>query len=404
MPTSDMRGIGVAVLGMPKIAAMWMTVRRRMPNKVLAAALLSIVLGTSALVGAPTAGAAPVAPAQNQCGNVNANPTISSSRNNIGVSETAVVTVTGSNYLLPPHVCGTDVFGGIYVFFGWVQPGGQWGPSFRSSTSPQGLFGVTYSYPGEGGGAETRDDGTGVVRLVSFTAGGESGDSTDFHMDAKGNWKTTLTVRGATYSYVDVRTGTQHSVDCRVVQCGVFSIGAHAKASRTNERFTPINFSDPSGAVIVPSNPDAGGAGGSTGTVPSSGGSVAANSSGGQPASPTGGDTASPEGSGQTTSAAGGATNGDQVGSIGEAPTDDGTGAPEGSKDSEGTSDTLPDQETAAAVQNFDDSSSGGTSPALLGGLLALLVVVGGGGTWFALRRRGATAAGDASTSGGEQP
>src|ERR1700761_6538888 len=65
---------------------------------------------------------------------------------------TSVLTVTGSNYLVPPHVAGADVFGGVYVFFGWVAPGGHWGPSNRSATSDAGQFGTTYTYPGDNGG------------------------------------------------------------------------------------------------------------------------------------------------------------------------------------------------------------------------------------------------------------
>src|SRR5690606_12100297 len=129
------------------------------------------------------------------------------------------------------------------------------------STSATGLFGQTYSYPGEGGGAETRDDGTGTVRLISFTAGGESGDSTPFHMDGAGNWSADVTVRGATFSLVDVVTGQSATVDCMVVQCGVLTWGAHGKSSRTNEQFSPINFTNPQGQVVTPSAP--GGAGGS---------------------------------------------------------------------------------------------------------------------------------------------
>ena len=100
--------------------------------------------------------AAPAAPAQQCGGNTSVAPTLTPSRTTVGQHETATITVTGSNYLVPPHVCGSSVFGGVYVAFGWVKPGGQWGPSWRSSTSATGLFGQTYSYPGEGGGAETR--------------------------------------------------------------------------------------------------------------------------------------------------------------------------------------------------------------------------------------------------------
>lgn len=346
---------------------------RRFVSSVAAAALLA----AGVLVG--TTGTAAAAPSQTQCGNTAANPSISVDRSTIGVDETAVVTVTGRSYLLPPHVCGTDVFGGIYLFFGWVQPGGQWGPSFKSSTSTQGLFGTTYSYPGEGGGAETRDDGTGTVRLISFTAGGESGTSTPFHMDGQGNWQSNLTVRGSTYSFTDLRTGASQRVDCKVVQCGVYTIGAHGKASRTNERFVPINFADASGAPIVPSSPNSAGAGGvaAPAGAPGDVGSAAGTGSGSGA-----GSTGAGVGSGASTTSLPG-----EVGSVGDAPTT--TEASEDVAD-EGDDDVeVLDSEQTAALQDFGDDGGGGGSGILIGGLAVLVAVVVLGGVLIVRRRSG---------------
>lgn len=320
----------------------------------LALVVLSCLLAATAPLFAEPAAA------QSQCGNTTASPRLTPSRTTIGAQETAVVTVTGTNYLLPPHVCGTDVFGGVYLFFGWVQPGGQWGPSWRSSTSDRGLFGTTYSYPGEGGGGETRDDGTGTVRLISFTAGGESGTSTPFHMDGNGNWRADVTVRGATYDFKDLRTGASHRVDCRVVQCGVFTIGAHSKSSRTNEVFHPINFTDPTGAPIAPSNPTAGGAGGTTGVgAPISGGATGAATGEEQVAGAT--TTPTPE-------------TGAAVGSVGEAATTT-TAAPTAQDEAEPVR-----SEEAAAVQEFGDEGDGGGSAGLIAGIALALLVAGGVG------------------------
>jgi hypothetical protein len=344
------------------------TPSRRLVSSVAVAALLA------AGVLASTSGTAAATPAQTQCGNTAANPSIDVDRSTVGVDETAVVTVTGRSYLLPPHVCGTDVFGGVYLFFGWVQPGGQWGPSFTSSTSTQGLFGTTYSYPGEGGGGETRDDGTGTVRLISFTAGGESGTSTPFHMDGQGNWQADLTVRGSTYSFTDLRTGASRSVDCKVVQCGVFTIGAHGKASRTNERFVPINFTDASGAPIVPSSPNGAGAGGVSdpASAPGQVGGTAGAGSG------TGSGIA---GSGAGTSTADAPA---EVGSVGEAPTT--TGVAEDSEDEDVDAEVL-DAEQTAAVQDFGDDGGGGGSGILIGGIALVVAVAAVGGVLVARRR-----------------
>ena len=339
-------------------------------------------------------GASPAA--ADTCGNVtNVAPRISPDRTTIGATETATVTVTGSSYLLPTHVCGTDVFGGVYLLFGWVKPGGQWGPSWRTSTSATGLFGQTYSYPGEGGGAETRDDGTGVVRLISFTNGGESGTSTDFHMDAAGNWQSSLIVRGSTYSYKDIATGNTASVDCLQVQCGVFTIGAHGKSSRTNEQFSPINFTTSSGAVVVPPPAPANAApGGASGTVTGGGGSGSGTINGGATAGSGGAKTTTP-----TTAASSSAGTGDETtttaapGSVGEASV-----AGESTVKAHDSGDSSETQSASSErkVQDFGGSSdSGGGGLAIGGGIAAAVVVIGGG--VFAVRRRRTGTAGGAN-------
>ncbi|MEI2697663.1 MAG: hypothetical protein V9E94_04720 [Microthrixaceae bacterium] len=148
-----------------------------------------------------------------------------------------------------------DVFGGVYVMFGWVATTSGWGPSARSSTSSAGVFGATYAYPGEGGDANIRDDGSGRVRLVAFTSGGESGAATPFHMDCDGNWETTMTIHSPVFEYVVPSTGETRTVDCRSLasgRCGIFSIGAHGKASATNERFVPITFTGGGQVTVDP--------------------------------------------------------------------------------------------------------------------------------------------------------
>jgi hypothetical protein len=367
------------------------TGRRGVRARLLSGTAALAVVATSALVPVAIVVAAPAASGQT-CGNqVNVAPRISPDRTTIGSTETATVTVTGSSYLLPNHVCGTDVFGGVYLFFGWVKPGGQWGPSWRSSTSATGLFGQTYSYPGEGGGAETRDDGTGVVRLISFTEGGESGTATDFHMDAAGNWQSSLVVRGSTYTFKDIATGNTQSVDCLQVQCGVFTIGAHGKASRTNEQFSPINFTTGGGAVVVPpaAAPDAapGGASGGGGAAVITGGAGAKSNT------PT--TTAPKRSTGTTpTTAAGvaddGSTTTAPAGSIGEAPTETTEPAVVAGETTVREADDGT-QSASARVQDFggDDSGSGG-SGALIGGGVAAVVVIAGTGAFLARRKKNA--------------
>ena len=345
----------------------------------LALAATCALAMAGAVLASPSAGASPGVAAQ-QCGTTSATPSLTVDQTTLDSAATTTVNITGTNYLVPPHVCGTEVFGGVYAFFGWVQPGGTWGPSHKSSTSTNGLFGYTYSYPGEGGGAETRDDGSGAVRLVSFTNGGESGAATDFHMDATGNWSTNIVVRGATYSFVNVVTGAQSSVNCLEVQCGVFTIGAHGKASSTNEQFTPINFTVAGGAPVVPVQGASTGAGGTLsggGAAPSDGGSATGDAGGAVGGTGNGASSgASTDGSTTTTVAA-------EVGSIGEAGSDG------GSADDE-ADDEVVDAENAASVQEFgsDDGGGGGAVIAVVA-VLVLLALVGGGVLF--VRRRGAS-------------
>lgn len=183
------------------------------------------------------------------------NPRLAIDQNNISPTGVTEVTVRGYDYLVPPHAPGTSVFGGVYVIFGWVSNPASFGPSQRTSSNNHGTFGESYLYPGTGGDANLRDDGSGLVRLVSFTDGGDSGVATEYHMDDEGNWVTKVKIFGSTFSAFDPRTGTTHEVDCTQVQCGVFTIGAHGKPSATNEKFTPLDFRAPATTTTPPPPP-----------------------------------------------------------------------------------------------------------------------------------------------------
>lgn len=213
----------------------------------------AVAVALAALLVIPTASAAtawPVAGAAGQTAQQGAAPSLSLSNATLPGDQATTVTVTGRDYLVPPHAPGTDVFGGVYVFFGWVADPGHFGPSIRNSSNNDGTFGATYAYPGDGGDPSTRGDMGGAMRFVSFTAGGESGSATDYHMDENGNWSTSLVIFGASFATADPVTGETRTYDCTEVQCGVYTIGAHGNASATNEKFTPINF-----AGSAPSSP-----------------------------------------------------------------------------------------------------------------------------------------------------
>jgi len=312
------------------------------------------------------------------------NPGLSLSTSTLPANGRSTVQVTGTDYLVPDHVEGASVFGGVYVLFGWVQPGTTWGPGHRNSTSNNGTFGVTYAYPGDNGGVDTRDDGTGVIRLVSFTPGGESGSSTDFHMDAAGNWSVPLVINGSTFTYKNNVTGAQTNVDCQVVQCGVFTIGAHGKSSKTNEVFTPITFV---GAPPPPSN-----------TQPPTnnpGGIVGGGASGaGAPASATnpGGNTPTPP--------SGGAGTGATVPGATSVPGAEGTAADEGAVAAESTTTTVDAKAAADEAQRSLEATLAAADrasqtevpvvPLIAIGLVVVLALAGGG--FFMWRRSRAAA------------
>lgn len=287
-----------------------------------------------------------------------ATPTISVSPGTLPSDRISTVTITGRGYLVPTHAPDVEVFGGVYLFFGWVKDPGHFGPSIRNSTSNDGTPGVTYAYPGEAGDAGTRDDGSGTMRLVSFTGGGASGEATEFHMDDDGNWRATLNINGSTFTTVS--NGKATTYDCLKVRCGVYTIGAHGVASATNERFARITFKAPSG-------------GGNT-TKPT----TAPATSGAQPAGTTGaGTTTTAPKSGATTTAA-------TATAAGAAP-----GTSEGA-------DLLPADDTAAGDQpgqapasTRSIRSTGGVGwPVVLTVAAGLLVLVAGGSWWRRRRRR----------------
>lgn len=366
------------------------TLRRVLVGLAVTTLTGAIATGTSAgALAAGTAAGAPVtgtevtasrSAAPTACGNVEATPTLTVTPNTLSASATSTVTVTATDFLVPPHICGKQVFGGVYVFFGWVAPGGQWGPSWRSSNSTAGQFGLSYSYPGEGGGGETRDDGSGVVRLVSFTPGGTSGHETPFHIDSEGNWTTTINVRGALFSWKDIATGATNTVDCRAVQCGILTIGAHGKASRTNELFTPITFrSDGPPPTVAPGGVSAAPAPATSGSASPAAGSPSTGGKGDGATTPTAGSGRAP-----TT-----ATSSDEPVSTTTAPASTSNPSLKATEASAGGEEAERQVVAgeAAGVQEFDN---GGRSSGPVVAILALLLIVGGatGAGWWARRRR----------------
>jgi len=131
-------------------------------------------------------------------------------------------------------------FGGVYVLFGWVDPasGDGWRPSAG------GVTGTQYRYAVDVQGQEN----AGYQRFVAFPGSTTAAEANGGVVAEDGSWSTDLTVPGATLTALDADGGTVE-VDCRVVTCGVLTIGAHGVANANNESFTPVAFEAEAGAV-----------------------------------------------------------------------------------------------------------------------------------------------------------
>lgn len=136
-------------------------------------------------------------------------------------------------------------FGGVYVLFGWVDEaaGDGWRPSAG------GESGVQYRYA-----VDTQSqENAGYQRFVAFPGSTTSAEANGGEVAADGSWATDLTIPGATLTALDAGGGTVE-VDCRLVTCGVITIGAHGVANANNETFTPVAFdeADDAGSETAP--------------------------------------------------------------------------------------------------------------------------------------------------------
>ncbi|GAB3615922.1 hypothetical protein GCM10027416_04790 [Okibacterium endophyticum] len=149
-----------------------------------------------------------------------------------------LVGVADPTYLTQLRVSGSGFqsvvngFGGLYVFFGWVEPGESWKPSNGGTT------GANYRY--------VPDDETnpvGYALFVTFPGSSTAYAANGGELAADGTWSSVISVPGAAFTALD-RDGNSSEVDCRSVQCGIITIGAHGVKNANNETFTPISFTD----------------------------------------------------------------------------------------------------------------------------------------------------------------
>ncbi|WP_382308364.1 hypothetical protein [Herbiconiux sp. UC225_62] len=189
-------------------------------TKILAA--LSVAAGV--MLGSTVGGAA--APAQ-AAGSVRV--VVTAQPELVGVADPnylTEVTVTGSGFQSVP-----SGFGGIYVFFGWVD-GGAWAPSQGGAT------GSTYRYV-----YDDEANPVGYQLFVSFPGSSTEYAANGGEVSAAGDWSGTMKIPGSSFESYD-RNGDVTTVDCLQVQCGIITIGAHGVVNPSNESFTPISFQD----------------------------------------------------------------------------------------------------------------------------------------------------------------
>lgn len=156
--------------------------------------------------------------------------TITSSLGQARVSATGstTVSITGSGFQSIQNG-----FGGIYMLFGWVRnpSSGSWRPSRGGVTGTDMLY-VPDS--------ESKDN-KGYERFISFPGSSTEEAANGGEVSAKGTISLTMVIPGPTFTAQD-REGNATSVDCRKVQCGIITIGAHGVVNANNESFTPVTF------------------------------------------------------------------------------------------------------------------------------------------------------------------
>lgn len=219
--------------------------RRGVAAVMLAAGLVAVFAGL--LPGQP-------APAAHAAGSVSV--TVKDRPDLVAVADPAYlteVTVAGSGFQSVQNG-----FGGLYVFFGWVD-GGAWAPSQGGAT------GSTYRYV-----YDDEANPVGYQLFVSFPGSSTEYAANGGELSADGSWSGTMKIPGSSFESYD-RNGDVTTVDCLAVQCGIITIGAHGVVNPSNESFTPISFRDLYSGDAAAAAAGAAGAAASSGAAGSSG-------------------------------------------------------------------------------------------------------------------------------------
>lgn len=121
-------------------------------------------------------------------------------------------------------------FGGIYVVFGYVV-NSNWRPSQGGKGDKDFLY-VADSQA---------KDNKGYQRFVAFPGSSTADSANGGVLSANGSFKLSMVIPGPTFTAATA-SGAATSVDCREVQCGIITFGAHGVVNGGNEAFQPISF------------------------------------------------------------------------------------------------------------------------------------------------------------------
>lgn len=202
---------------------------RRVPCTIrgLASALL-----VAALVLMPGMGALPPTAADSAA---RLSVTSSAGTNKASADGATTINVSGSGFQSI-----NKGFGGIYVVFGYVK-NQNWQPS------KGGKGGKDFLYVAD---SQTKSN-KGYQRFVAFPGSSTAESANGGVIGADGSFKLSMVIPGPTFNAANSAGGTT-TVDCREVQCGIITFGAHGVVNGTNEAFQPISF----GAAAAPSQDD----------------------------------------------------------------------------------------------------------------------------------------------------
>lgn len=176
-----------------------------------------------ALAAAPMVGSVPV-PSADAASRVSVTSSLGSAR--ASASGPTTVKVSGSGFQSI-----AKAMGGIYVVFGYAPQGGTWRPS-KGGKSGRDFFYIADSQS---------KANSGYQRFVAFPGSSTADSANGGTLSASGSFSLSMVIPGPTFS-VQTASGASKSIDCREVQCGIYTFGAHGISNANNETYTPVSF------------------------------------------------------------------------------------------------------------------------------------------------------------------